>query len=180
MPDMRPFPVAERTTFLGRQSEVSALRAAINRALIGHGSIVMLRAVPSWAKPAFGSARDRQSILDAFCCRISKICALRAVVPQPAGSARRSLGRRADGRKNKTVPFFVLGLEFLERTSENRLRHVGLVDVFARLGQLLEQIRRQFAIKNYGRLAAILCAAERLRDFVCAHVQRPVEFGQEN
>jgi predicted ATPase len=50
MLDVSPFPLAERTAFVGRESEVSAIRAAIDRALSGHGSIVMLRGGPGVGK----------------------------------------------------------------------------------------------------------------------------------
>jgi tetratricopeptide (TPR) repeat protein len=50
MLDVSPFPLAERTAFVGRESEVCAIRAAIDRALSGHGSIVMLRGGPGVGK----------------------------------------------------------------------------------------------------------------------------------
>src|SRR5713226_6256282 len=50
MLDVSPFPLAERTAFVGRESEVSAIRAAIDRALSGHGSIVMLGGGPGVGK----------------------------------------------------------------------------------------------------------------------------------
>jgi hypothetical protein len=40
--EISPFSVAERTAFVGRESERRTLRAAIDRALTGHGSVVML------------------------------------------------------------------------------------------------------------------------------------------
>src|SRR5260370_1057965 len=40
--EISPFSLAERTAFVGRDSEGSAIRAAIDRARAGHGSIVML------------------------------------------------------------------------------------------------------------------------------------------
>ena len=45
-----PFSIAERTAFVGREPEVSAIRAAIDRALSGHGSIVMLAGGPGVGK----------------------------------------------------------------------------------------------------------------------------------
>ena len=45
-----PFATAERTEFVGREPEVSAIRAAIDRALSGHGSIVMLAGGPGVGK----------------------------------------------------------------------------------------------------------------------------------
>jgi tetratricopeptide (TPR) repeat protein len=47
-----PFLLAERTAFVGRESEGSAIRAAIDRARTGHGSIVML-----WDGPGVGKTR---------------------------------------------------------------------------------------------------------------------------
>jgi tetratricopeptide (TPR) repeat protein len=46
------FSLAERTSFVGRESEVSAIRAVINRARTGQGSIVML-----WDGPGVGKSR---------------------------------------------------------------------------------------------------------------------------
>ncbi len=40
--EVSPFSFAERTTFVGRESERGKIRAAIDRALSGHGSVVML------------------------------------------------------------------------------------------------------------------------------------------
>ena len=40
--EVSPFSLAERTAFVGREAERSAIRAAIDRALGGHGSLVML------------------------------------------------------------------------------------------------------------------------------------------
>ena len=50
--DVSPFSLAERTLFVGRESEGSAIRAVIDRALTGHGSIVML-----WDGPGVGKTR---------------------------------------------------------------------------------------------------------------------------
>src|SRR5712671_3053575 len=47
-----PFSLAERTSFVGRESEGSAIRAVIDRARTGHGSIVML-----WDGPGVGKTR---------------------------------------------------------------------------------------------------------------------------
>jgi predicted ATPase len=47
-----PFSLAERTAFVGRESEGSAIRAAIDRARAGHGSIIML-----WDGPGVGKTR---------------------------------------------------------------------------------------------------------------------------
>jgi tetratricopeptide (TPR) repeat protein len=50
--NVSPFSLAERTAFVGRESEGSAIRATIDRALTGHGSIVML-----WDGPGVGKTR---------------------------------------------------------------------------------------------------------------------------
>ena len=47
-----PFSLAERTPFVGRESEGSAIRAVIDSARSGHGSIVML-----WDGPGVGKSR---------------------------------------------------------------------------------------------------------------------------
>jgi tetratricopeptide (TPR) repeat protein len=47
-----PFSIAERTAFVGRESEGNAIRATIDRARAGHGSIVML-----WDGPGVGKSR---------------------------------------------------------------------------------------------------------------------------
>jgi hypothetical protein len=48
--EVSPFSLAERTAFVGRESECGAIRAAIDRALAGHGSIVMLYDGPGVGK----------------------------------------------------------------------------------------------------------------------------------
>ena len=50
--EISPFSLAERTAFAGRESEGVAIRAAIDRARDGHGSIVML-----WDGPGVGKTR---------------------------------------------------------------------------------------------------------------------------
>ena len=45
-----PFSFSERTAFVGRESEASAIRALIDRALNGHGSVVMLAGGPGVGK----------------------------------------------------------------------------------------------------------------------------------
>jgi predicted ATPase len=47
-----PFSLAERTAFVGRETEGSAIRAVIDRARAGHGSIIML-----WDGPGVGKTR---------------------------------------------------------------------------------------------------------------------------
>jgi hypothetical protein len=48
--EVSPLLFAERTAFVGRESERSTIRAAIDRALIGHGSVVMLAGGPGVGK----------------------------------------------------------------------------------------------------------------------------------
>ncbi len=52
MLEVSSFSLAERTAFVGRESEGGAIRAVIDRALTGHGSIVML-----WDGPGVGKSR---------------------------------------------------------------------------------------------------------------------------
>ncbi|HWW83786.1 MAG TPA: AAA family ATPase, partial [Vicinamibacterales bacterium] len=52
MLEVSPFSLAERTAFVGREYEASAIRAAIDHARAGHGSIVML-----WDGPGVGKSR---------------------------------------------------------------------------------------------------------------------------
>jgi predicted ATPase len=48
--DVSPFSLAERTAFVGRETERSAIRAAIDRALSGQGSVIMLGGGPGVGK----------------------------------------------------------------------------------------------------------------------------------
>src|SRR5713226_411548 len=48
--EVSPFSFAERTAFVGRESERSTIRAAIDRALSGYGSVVMLAGGPGVGK----------------------------------------------------------------------------------------------------------------------------------
>jgi hypothetical protein len=50
MLEVSPFSFAERTAFVGRESERNTIRAAIDRALSGHGSVVMLAGGPGVGK----------------------------------------------------------------------------------------------------------------------------------
>ena len=50
--EISPFSLAERTAFVGRESEGTAIRALIDRARFGHGSIAML-----WDGPGVGKTR---------------------------------------------------------------------------------------------------------------------------
>ena len=48
--EVSPFSLAERTAFVGRETERGTIRAAIDRALSGHGSVVMLAGGPGVGK----------------------------------------------------------------------------------------------------------------------------------
>jgi hypothetical protein len=48
--EVLPFSFAKQTAFVGRESERSTIRAAIDRALTGHGSVVMLSGGPAVGK----------------------------------------------------------------------------------------------------------------------------------
>jgi tetratricopeptide (TPR) repeat protein len=48
--DVSPFPLAERTAFVGRETERDAMRAIVDRALSGRGSLVMLAGGPGVGK----------------------------------------------------------------------------------------------------------------------------------
>src|SRR5712664_1121483 len=48
--DVSPFSPAERTAFVGRETERSAIRAAVDRALSGQGSVIMLGGGPGVGK----------------------------------------------------------------------------------------------------------------------------------
>jgi uncharacterized membrane protein len=48
--EVSPFSLAGRSAFVGREAELSAIRAVIDRALTGHGSIVMLGGGPGLGK----------------------------------------------------------------------------------------------------------------------------------
>ena len=48
--DISPFSLAERTAFVGRETERAAIRVTIDRALTGHGSLVMLGGGPGVGK----------------------------------------------------------------------------------------------------------------------------------
>jgi hypothetical protein len=48
--EVSPFSLAQRTVFVGRETECGAFRAVIDRALSGHGSVVMLGGGPGMGK----------------------------------------------------------------------------------------------------------------------------------
>ena len=56
--DVSPFSLAERTAFVGRETEGGAIRAAIDRARAGHGSIIMLWDGPGVGKTLIPAFKD--------------------------------------------------------------------------------------------------------------------------
>jgi len=74
MLEVSPFSLAERTAFVGRESEAGAIRALIDRALTGDGSIVML-----WDGPGVGKSRLAMEMADyasrkGFLCSVGRCC----------------------------------------------------------------------------------------------------------
>jgi tetratricopeptide (TPR) repeat protein len=65
-----PFSPAERTAFVGRESEASAIRAVIDRALAGQGSLIML-----WGGPGVGKTRLAMEMTE-YASRIGFRCAV--------------------------------------------------------------------------------------------------------
>jgi predicted ATPase len=72
MLDLSPFPLAERTAFVGRESEVSAIRAVIDRALSGHGSIVMLGGGPGVGKTRLSMEMSEYAARVGFRCVVGR------------------------------------------------------------------------------------------------------------
>ena len=72
MLDVSPFPLAERTAFVGRESEVSAIRAVIDRALSGHGSIVMLGGGPGVGKTRLAMEMSEYASRVGFRCVVGR------------------------------------------------------------------------------------------------------------
>jgi hypothetical protein len=68
--DISPFSLAERTAFVGRETEGSTIRAVIDRARDGHGSIVML-----WDGPGVGKTRLAME-MEEFASRIGFRCSV--------------------------------------------------------------------------------------------------------
>jgi hypothetical protein len=68
MLDVSPFPLVERTAFVGRESEVRAIRAIIDRALGGHGSVVMLGGGPGVGKTRLATEMSEYASRVAFRC----------------------------------------------------------------------------------------------------------------
>lgn len=68
--DVSPFPLAERTAFVGRESERAAIRAIIDRARSGRGSVVMLAGGPGVGKSRLGLEMMDYASLLGFRCNV--------------------------------------------------------------------------------------------------------------
>jgi len=65
-----PFSLAERTAFVGRESERGAIRAAIDHALTGHGSVVMLAGGPGVGKTRLAMEMAEYASRSGFRCSV--------------------------------------------------------------------------------------------------------------
>ena len=88
--DISPFSLAERTAFVGRETEGSTIRAFIDRARDGHGSIVML-----WDGPGVGKTRLAME-MEEYASRIGFRCLGRALLRK-----RRALSLSPDRRDHR-------------------------------------------------------------------------------
>jgi tetratricopeptide (TPR) repeat protein len=70
--DVSPFSLAERTAFVGRQSEGSAIRTAIDRARAGQGSIVMLFDGPGVGKTRLAMEMAEYASRTGFRCSVGR------------------------------------------------------------------------------------------------------------
>jgi predicted ATPase len=68
--DVSPFPFAERTGFVGRETERTAIRATIDRALSGRGSVVMLAGGPGVGKSRLALEMMDYASLVGFRCNV--------------------------------------------------------------------------------------------------------------
>ena len=68
--EVSPFSLAERTAFVGRETERSAIRAALDRALGGHGSLVMLGGGPGVGKSRLATEMAEYASRVGFRCMV--------------------------------------------------------------------------------------------------------------
>jgi tetratricopeptide (TPR) repeat protein len=122
--EVSSFSLAERTAFVGRESEGGAIRAVIDRALTGHGSIVML-----WDGPGVGKTRLAMEMSE-YASRVGFRC---------------SVGRCYE--REEPFPY----LPFVEILESNLSRAASLDDFRRRMGdnaaelaQLAPNLRRIF------------------------------------
>jgi tetratricopeptide (TPR) repeat protein len=124
MLEVSPFSLAERTAFVGRESEGSAIRAAIDRTSNGHGSIVMLFDGPGVGKTRLAVEMAEYASRKGFRC---------------------SVGRCYEG--DEPFPY----LPFAEIIESNLARAASLDDYFRQMGsnaaelaQIAPSLRRIF------------------------------------
>src|SRR5216684_406516 len=124
MLEVSPFSLAERTAFVGRESEGSAIRGVIDRASNGHGSIVMLFDGPGVGKTRLATEMAEYASHKGFRC---------------------SVGRCYEG--DEPFPY----LPFAEIIESNLARAASLDDYFrwmggnaAELAQIAPSLRRIF------------------------------------
>jgi hypothetical protein len=67
-----PFSLAVRTTFVGRESEGSAIRAVIDHALTGHGSLLMLFDGPGVGKTRLAMEMAEYASRKGFRCAVGR------------------------------------------------------------------------------------------------------------
>ncbi|MGA6970496.1 MAG: AAA family ATPase [Candidatus Binatus sp.] len=72
VPEVSPFSLAERTVFVGREHEKRAIRAAIDRARTGHGSIVMLYDGPGVGKTRLAMEMAQYATRNGFRCSVGR------------------------------------------------------------------------------------------------------------
>jgi tetratricopeptide (TPR) repeat protein len=111
--EVSPFSQAERTAFVGRESEGSAIRAVIDRALTGNGSIVML-----WDGPGVGKSRLAMEMAE-YASRNGYLC---------------SVGRCYE--RDEPFPY----LPFVEIIENNLARAASLDDYRRRMGDTLAEL----------------------------------------
>ena len=70
--DVSPFSLAERTAFVGRESEARAIRVAIDRAQAGHGSLVMLFDGPGVGKSRLAMQMAEYASRKGFRCAVGR------------------------------------------------------------------------------------------------------------
>ncbi len=70
--EVSSFSLAERTVFVGRESEVSAIRAAIDRALSGQGSLIMLGGGPGVGKTRLAMEMSEYASRKGFRCFVGR------------------------------------------------------------------------------------------------------------
>ncbi|MGC2306225.1 ATP-binding protein [Candidatus Binatus sp.] len=70
--EVSPFSLAERTAFVGRETELSAIRPTIDRALTGHGSMLMLFDGPGVGKTRLAMEMAEYASRKGFRCAIGR------------------------------------------------------------------------------------------------------------